>query len=229
MIPIILIHQDLEERRKETKRLLETHKMALTHPDLLYLDESEKLGIEQARKIKDFLSLKPFQGTSQAVVLISADLLTPDAQNALLKILEEHQEGALLILGVTSEDKLLPTILSRCQIQILPEAKKKPDQKYQAEIAELLKQTAQQRFVFIEKLENREEFLPSLTSYFRSALVHLKGVQPDPPERCASEKIIDFLKDLLQAEEWAKQNVNIRAILEYLMLKMPQEENQDKK
>ena len=58
--------------------------------------------------------------------------------------------------------------------------------------------------------ENLDEFLKNLVSYFHRNLT-------------SNTKNKEFIKNLLTAEEWANQNVNIRAILEYLMLVMPKE------
>ncbi|MBU1031473.1 hypothetical protein KKE03_00910, partial [Patescibacteria group bacterium] len=71
------------------------------------------------------------------------------------------------------------------------------------------------RFKYIEKLKDREEFLHAMIQYFRNQMFQISS------DRGINETIKDYLKELLQAERWAKQNVNIRAILEYLMLSMP--------
>ncbi len=187
--------------------ILEQNGLSRSHPNLLWLDE-EKLGIEQVRKIKEFLSLKPYQGKSQAVVAIQADNLSLDAQNAFLKTLEEPPAEAVIILGVSSEDKLLPTVISRCQITHL-DKDKRGEGKYFPDIEKLLGASTEERFKFIEKLDGKDQFLKDLAAYFQGQLLK------EP------EKHKDFIKDILEAEKWANQNVNIRAILEYLMLKMP--------
>lgn len=212
MISQLLIHPELQKREEQAVLILEKEGISRNHPNSLWLDE-EKLGIEQVRKVKEFLSLKPYQGKSQAVVILQADNLTPEAQNAFLKTLEEPPGEAVVILGVTSEEKLLSTIISRCQvINLSNSATNTPDVlvKSPKDIEKLLGSTIEERFKFIEKLEDREDFLYALTAYF-----HQKFTAT--PERCTHK----FLKDLLEAEKWAKQNVNIRAILEYLMLKIP--------
>ncbi|MBI4037384.1 hypothetical protein HY385_03095 [Candidatus Daviesbacteria bacterium] len=226
MISSLLIHPDISSREEEAEKILAKLALAKNHPNILWFAAEDKLGIEQARSIKDFLSLKPYQGKHQAVVVIAAENLTDEAQNALLKTLEEPPQETVLILGVGSEDQLLPTIVSRCQVVDLtshayatPEARldsaRQVEQKYQQEIEKLLTSSVEERFQFVEKLEDREAFLHALTAYFRKQLlsaVHLKGGQL-------------FLQDLIEAEKWANQNVNIRAILEYLMLKLPQDKN----
>lgn len=59
---------------------------------------------------------KPIRGRRKVFVIREADLMTTQAQNALLKTLEEPPGSTLLVLLVSSLDRLLPTTLSRCQI-----------------------------------------------------------------------------------------------------------------
>lgn len=211
MISQLLIHPEINSRTAKIHQILQELKLSQDHPDVLFFDEESKLGIEAARKIQQFLSLKPFQGDSQAIVILTAENLTLDAQNALLKTLEEPPTQATIILGVNSEDQLLPTIISRCQLILLPKGEKettKARDKLLADIEKLMGESTEKRFQYIEKLDEKEIFLSTLTTYFHAQLPKQK----------------EFLKDLIQAEEWASSNVNIRAILEYLMLKMPQKE-----
>ncbi|MFH0937283.1 MAG: hypothetical protein V1808_03235 [Candidatus Daviesbacteria bacterium] len=227
MISQVIIHPDLSYRQAEAEKILDQNNLSKKHPDLLWFEE-EKLGIGEARKIQEFLSLKPYQGNAQAVVLLAAENLSLEAQNALLKTLEEPPAQAIIILGISTEDQLLPTIISRCQVinlqniltlTLTPEVRVN----YQKEIEKLLDLTTEERFKFIEKLEDRENFLHALTAYFRNKLLDKSaGALSIHPRGGNTE----FLKNLLEAEKWAAQNVNIRAILEYLMLKMPSREKE---
>lgn len=204
MIARLLISSSLDSRIAEIEKILSQIGITKNHPDLLYFPADSKLGIEQARKIKEHFSLKPYQAKGRVAVLEDATSLTLEAQNALLKLLEEPPSEALLLLGASSEIKLLPTVLSRCQIirvQRAPEGEGDNVQNYEKEIEKIVKGNISERFEFVEKLKEKEEFLHSLVWYFHQ-----------------NPKDYDFLKELMQAEEWANQNVNIRAILEYLML-----------
>lgn len=217
MVPILLIHPEVETRQTEAEKLLTQAGFSRSHPDLKWFEAEDKLGIGEARQIKEFLSLRPYQGKGQAVVILAAENLTTEAQNALLKTLEEPLGETTFILGVASEDQLLTTILSRAQVVNLSSSSfTTPDvvEKEAAKIEKLINATIEERFQFIEKLEKREELLSSLVVYFRHQLLIVQ-----PPR--LDKKIHQFLKDLVEAERWVKQNVNIRAILEYLMLKMP--------
>ena len=71
--------------------------------------------------IGDFLQLTPADGGWRVVVIDGADLLTEQAQNAVLKILEEPPARVLLLLTAAQPGRLLPTIRSRCrQLRLSP-------------------------------------------------------------------------------------------------------------
>lgn len=245
MIARLLLSPNPDKIKKEILKILAVRFGGIkSHPDVLYFERNEKLGIAQVRKIKEHFSLKPFSATGRGVVLEDTEVLTIEAQNALLKTLEEPPKDAVLILGAGSTANLLPTVLSRCQIihlqdpmphipsEATPEAS---EAGFAEDIKKLLSADMEERFNYVETLKNREEFLYFLVKTFRQML------QP-PRRRCQTRQerltfrpsldyaqdrrlarleVINFLKELLEAEEWAKQNVNIRAILEYLMLVMP--------
>lgn len=77
-------------------------------------EEETKIYIEDARGLKNFLSLKPYFGPYKFVVINDADRLTAEASNALLKVLEEPPPSSLIILITSNPKFLLSTILSRC-------------------------------------------------------------------------------------------------------------------
>lgn len=75
---------------------------------------SRSIGIELVRGVTETLSKHPFEGKRTVVVLFEAHLATVEAQNALLKLLEEPPPSAAIVLVTEFPDRLLPTILSRC-------------------------------------------------------------------------------------------------------------------
>jgi DNA polymerase-3 subunit delta' len=89
------------------------------HPYTLLVapEDGKTIGIEAARQLEQFLTLKvPGTSTHDRIIIIEdAHLLTTEAQNALLKTLEEPPEGTVLILTVSHEQTVLPTIRSRAQ------------------------------------------------------------------------------------------------------------------
>ena len=86
------------------------------HEDLIYVQRQkgkQSLGIDPIKQMQKQISIKP-NGLRYIVIIEEADLMTEDAQNCLLKTLEEPPGGAVLILLSENTESLLPTIRSRC-------------------------------------------------------------------------------------------------------------------
>ncbi len=81
--------------------------------DLIVFDTAEYKGIELAREVVKTTAKKPFQSKVTSIIVLEANKLTTEAQNALLKILEEPNETTQIILTAPIRDSLLPTVASR--------------------------------------------------------------------------------------------------------------------
>ncbi|MBI1276623.1 MAG: DNA polymerase III subunit delta' [Anaerolineaceae bacterium] len=89
------------------------------HPDIIYseLDASTgALKIEEIRSVTGKIALKPYEARYRIAILRDFDHARPQAQDALLKTLEEPPPQALMILLAPSTESVLPTIASRSQI-----------------------------------------------------------------------------------------------------------------
>lgn len=75
--------------------------------------ENGSIGIDAVRAIKNFLWQKPNISARRTLIIDDAELLTTEAQNALLKITEEPPESSLLLLVTSDVESILPTISSR--------------------------------------------------------------------------------------------------------------------
>jgi DNA polymerase III delta' subunit len=80
------------------------------------LTDKKEIGIDQARKVIEFLSKRSYFGEYKTVIIDNAEKLTIEAQNCLLKTLEEPKGKTILFLVTSQPDRLLTTIFSRCQI-----------------------------------------------------------------------------------------------------------------
>lgn len=89
---------------------------ALSHPDILYVTH-EKAGSISVDEIRQQLimpmSIRPYFGKNKFFIIDDAQLMTPQAQNALLKTLEEPPEYGVVLLLTSNENMMLQTILSR--------------------------------------------------------------------------------------------------------------------
>ena len=82
-----------------------------------------ELGIAEVRSVTNQSHLKPYEGASRVFIFEDAETMSEEAANALLKTLEEPPPQTLLILLTSQEDRLLPTIRSRCsRVELSPMA-----------------------------------------------------------------------------------------------------------
>jgi DNA polymerase-3 subunit delta' len=86
------------------------------HADVLIVEagESGAIKIEQVRAAIDSAVYRPFEGRRRIAIIDGAEALTPQAQNALLKTLEEPLPASVFVLVTSTPDALLPTVRSRC-------------------------------------------------------------------------------------------------------------------
>ncbi len=86
------------------------------HPDVIEIGpQGTFLKIGQIRALLTDLALKPYEARFRIVVLTDAHAMTPEAANALLKVLEEPPPQTILVLTAHGTADLLPTVVSRCQ------------------------------------------------------------------------------------------------------------------
>src|SRR5919202_815860 len=83
--------------------------------DVLEMDAASNRGIDEIRDLRDRVNLAPTQGRMKVYIIDEVHMLTTEAFNALLKMLEEPPEHLVFILATTEKYKVLPTIISRCQ------------------------------------------------------------------------------------------------------------------
>lgn len=204
MQPKIIVNQNREERDSEIWSILEGSNISKTNPDLLIL-EDEKIGIAQIKQLIKHLSTKPFGKTAKSAIILNGNSISPDAQNALLKTLEEPPVESIILIGVNSESKLLPTVLSRCLV--ISHNSSPITHNNELNLLQLLNASIEDRFDLIETTDNKDQFLNDLTEAYRQKVL-------------TGERNSEFLEDLLQAQIWKESNVNLRTILEYLMLKL---------
>jgi DNA polymerase-3 subunit gamma/tau len=90
--------------------------LGVSQEDIYELDAASNRGIDEVRELRDSVHTLPFSSPYKVYILDEAHMLTKDASNALLKTLEEPPTHVLFILATTEKQKLLSTIVSRCQL-----------------------------------------------------------------------------------------------------------------
>jgi DNA polymerase III subunit delta' len=95
---------------------------AMQYPDLTVVQaekEGGTLKVEQVRQVRQQLVLTPYQGKYRVALFLRFHEANASASNALLKTLEEAPAHAILLLTADNQEKLLPTIVSRCEVMRL--------------------------------------------------------------------------------------------------------------
>ena len=107
------------EHRAEPCQVCPSCRKALSgnHPDILYVthEKISSISVEDIRsQLVNDVGIRPYESPYKIYIIDEASKMTPQAQNALLKTLEEPPSYAVILLLADNPEALLPTILSRC-------------------------------------------------------------------------------------------------------------------
>ncbi|MFA6185264.1 MAG: AAA family ATPase [Candidatus Shapirobacteria bacterium] len=182
------------------------HKINQNNPDILLINQISGWGIDQIRKINNFLYQKPFSHQSKIIIILEAQNLNTESQNALLKILEEPGKENYIILATNKIKSILPTIISRCQtIKLISFSKKDISQKIK------ITGNLQKDLTLSETLgKNKEDILPLLENqlyFYQQELIK----NPSQKNAYPIEKII-------KAIQMINANVDPRNALDYVFI-----------
>ena len=175
-------------------------------------NDETKIYIEDIRKLKSYLSLKPYAGPYKFVIINDADRLVPEAANAFLKMLEEPSPFTIIILISSKPKFILPTVLSRCEkVQFLPSAEKEVDKATAKAIDEFMgvaKQGITERMQYAEKIFAGKDYQNLVVG-----LIHTLRARENPNHK--------VLKNLLRLNSLLSQpQFNHRLALENFLINL---------
>lgn len=159
------------------------------HPDVFELDAASNRGIDDVRAIQDAAKFFPIKGKYKFFIVDEVHMLTQQAFNALLKILEEPPEYLIFILATTNPEKIPATIVSRCQRFPLARIKIK-------EISENIKQIAKE-----EKVKIDDDSLFLISKLGDGALRDAQGIFDMAVSFCGDKIVYNELKKFLNIPE----------------------------
>jgi DNA polymerase-3 subunit gamma/tau len=96
--------------------------LSSNHPDIIEMDAASNRGIEEVRSIKEAVEFMPSIGNFKVYIIDEVHMMTKEAFNALLKILEEPPKHVVFLMATTEILKIPPTIISRSQVYELKHA-----------------------------------------------------------------------------------------------------------
>lgn len=174
------------------------------NPDFLVIEPNEgKVKIEQIREMQKKIAEKPIISEKKVYIINDADTMTTEAQNCLLKTLEEPPEYATIILICSNENNLLSTIKSRCTrmyFEPIPneEIKRYVEKQYDENISKNIIELSQGSIGKVIKLKENQELYENL----EEILIGLKN-----------KDLIDIIQ---MSEGIYKTKDEINSILEYI-------------
>ncbi len=183
------------------------------------------IGIDEVRKLRIILNEKTFEGGDRLIIIKNIEKATIEAANALLKILEEPPAQTFLILTTTNPERVLTTIVSRCQIVTDPTSlvKNQPDEEIN-EMSKLLKQILisrpGERILLSQKIcKSKEETLKTLDLMilFLRYLLH----QEKNEFKLTYGQIANLINKTAAAKNYLEMNINHKATLDILFLGFP--------
>lgn len=170
-------------------------------------DRANSIGIDAVREIKNFLWQKPAVSARRTLIIDDAELLTTEAQNALLKVTEEPPASSLLIIVTSDLDSIMSTILSRLQKIYFGAV---PEKEIAAWLTEARGVTVAKAVPLAKKALGKPGLAARLLGddAFREAIAQAEQFVKTPP---AGRR--DFIKTLLEPDEF-----NLRKFLDAVII-----------
>lgn len=175
------------------------------NPDFFLIEaEDGKIKIEQIREMQRKVAEKPIISSKKVYIIDDADTMTVEAQNCLLKTLEEPPEYAIIILICSNESSLLSTIKSRCTIM-----------QFDRISNEGIKRYLKQNYNMTEVNQNMLDLFQG--SIGKAIILKDKQQLYENIEHILENiKDIDIIDTLKKSEEIYKSKEDITDILEYM-------------
>lgn len=209
------------------------------HPDILYVEpeKTTSIGVDDIRdQINNAMAIKPYSSTYKVFIVDGSQKMTIQAQNALLKTLEEPPAYGIILLLTTNADIFLPTIRSRCVILNFepveeavrlarnPELQVMKDHCYQV-MNEIPKMSLEQIYDTVKEIgqykQNMDEYLDYMLQWHREDLLKKElGEQ----SRFSYNKSGKNITAIEEARERIKSNVNLDLALEMMLFAIKERE-----
>lgn len=189
-----------------SKTLLNTNKY-IEHPDYYEIEEKEKnsIGIELIKNLNEILHIRAYQGKNRLIVIKNGEKLTHQAQNAMLKIIEEPPKFTQIIIFSTNDFNILDTIKSRCLINHYKTTK--PEKKEKS----ILNLEIYERFKILKDIytiKNSNEKKETIHNFLENLYYEIDQIP------CNSKKL-QLINDSYKK---IKANTNIKLVLENLLI-----------
>lgn len=183
--------------------------------DILDFKSAEKIGIDDIREIIRQSIKYPFKGKYKITVIRNFEFSTIEAQNSILKFLEEQPEFLTIFLISKNSQNILPTVLSRTQI--LKTRKIKPQEKLDLEI--LINGSISEKLNYIQNnittKEHARIFIVNLLETLEYYLLNLDDLNKSELTR---KNLADYINKTEKAKTFIENNLNFKHVLDILLI-----------
>ena len=213
------------------------------HPDILFWnhEKAATFSVDEVRTLVQDVSIRPFGGGRKIYIVPDAHLMRPEAQNALLKTLEEPPEYVVILLLSQSADAMLETVRSRCQMVELAAGRAGYEPAIRRIAEDLLLQVPGLELpgirTAVKELEpfrlQADQILELFASWYRDILYFKASGDPEgirfqehsgqirsASEAMSYEGVQQVLDNIQRAGRRLKANVNFGLTMELLLLSM---------
>jgi len=236
-----LIIGGTKEERRDKALKISNDEFMISNFDTILVEGETSIGIDQIRNLEHQLKYKPYNSPCKAAIIHPGEILSAEAQNALLKTLEEAGENSLLILTAPQTEALLPTVVSRCQIIRLPTKSEiiLSQEEFRSIFNfqfSIFNARVGERLKIASKIGKEKEeikiWLEKQIFFWREILLINEshgevrpGTRSDLGEKLkdyiTTAQIIKIIRDLEKTRNLIEQNVNPRLALENFLLDLP--------
>ncbi|HEY4694361.1 MAG TPA: hypothetical protein VIH52_00085 [Candidatus Nanoarchaeia archaeon] len=179
--------------------------------DILEVDAKEQRGIEGVRQVLQALSRQPFEGNLITILVHEADNLTQEAQNALLKVLEEPPTHSQIILCTQTKDNLLPTVVSRC-FEVRVDAREDSEKNFSA--SAFLEESLGSQIDYLEKVD-LTTYISGWGTFLNEGLLGGKNLNPN------LKWLASYLHLIIKLRKGQKFSLNKKLLAITLALELP--------
>ncbi len=213
MNTFIISSKNLEKALDEASKICKDNKIDSFSIEVLEFEKA--LGIEDVRNIQKTIFLKPFKGEKKALIIKLSTGATIEAQNSMLKLLEEPPLSTLIFLVTDNVQIFLPTILSRVKII---ELKNEKFQTNASGLEEILNLNGAGTRLYLAQVvaKDKNEAIAWLESAILAARERMLNSLEDKQESLRLRKLVHKLE--LTHYDFKTTNANPRLALENLFL-----------
>ena len=205
--------------------------LADSHPDMLICGEDGKpAGMDTVRNVISLSHIPPSESGCRVFIFKNCEKMRWDAQNALLKLLEEPPPYVRLLLSTSKKEALLPTVRSRCRLITLSDAAAAKSDKATLAAKERADKTLQmlfgecrrfEFFVFMNEKLTREKAVEYLSALYKSLADTLCDVNGNGNAVFMGRRAVCGMADATMAAKIAAEsNANLSSLFTALAIRL---------